>query len=92
MSERFTGIYLPGVFGSGLANYGRRSAEEMIAYIRKQAAADKAVADAILNANDEDFRVETYVGAVVERRKQVIQEGRARTAMLAERSKAEAQP
>ena len=76
MSERMTSIDLPGVSGSGLADWGRLTADEMIGQIRRKAACDKRIADAILAAPDEAFQVETYLGPWVQRKREVIQEGR----------------
>ena len=76
MSDRLTSINLPGVFGSGLADWGRKTPAEMIAKLRAKATEDKAVADAVLAASDGDFHVQTYVGVHVERKKEVLQEGR----------------
>jgi hypothetical protein len=77
MSERMTSITLPGrPTGAGLADWGRRAVPEMIAQIRAKAAHDKAEAEAILAASDEDFRVDTYTGVHVQRNREVLQPGR----------------
>ena len=76
MSERMTGIHLPGLFGSGLADYGRKSVPEMIAQLRAKAAHDKEQAEAILAADDDAFHVSTYVGVFVEKKREVLQQGR----------------
>lgn len=76
MSERLTSIKLPGVQSSGIADWGRKTPEEMITQIRSWAANNKAIADAILAAPDEAFQVETYTGVIVQRNKTVLQEGK----------------
>lgn len=77
MSDRFTSIDLPNCFGSGLAEYGRKTPAEMIAAIRSYAEHKKAVAEAILAADDNDFYIATYEGVHVRRNREIIQNGRA---------------
>lgn len=77
MSERMTAIFLPGEYGSGLADRGRKTVPEMIATLRAYAAQQKAAYEAILAASDDDFRVETYVGVHVQRERVIWQKGRA---------------
>ena len=76
MTERMTGIMLPGVPGAGIQDYGRKTVPEMVAQLRDHARRKKAIADAILAAADEDFFVSTYLGSIVERDRTVIQQGR----------------
>lgn len=76
-SDRMTSAVLPGVFGSGLAEYGRLSAPEIIEKARQHARHQLETATAILNAADEDFLVETYVGVWKRNKREVIQPGRA---------------
>lgn len=76
MSERFTDIRVPGVFGSGLADYGRKTPQEMIRQIREYALTQKQLYDIILLTKDEDFQVETYIGSLAHNNKEVLQEGR----------------
>ena len=76
MSERMTGISLPGVFGSGLGGRGRKSVPEMIATYRRYAESQKALFDAILAASDDDFHITTHTGVYVERNIEVLQPGR----------------
>ena len=76
MSERMTSIRIPGVFGSGYADYGRKTPKEMIDIIRDYALTKKAEAEIILNAKDEDFRVETHLGHFVRNKIEVLQEGK----------------
>lgn len=71
-----TGITLPGHSGSGFQDYGRKTVPEMIAALRRIAEHQKAEAEAILAASDDDFRVSTYIGSLVERNREVMQEGR----------------
>lgn len=77
MSERMTGINLPGLgFGTGFAEWGRHTPTEMIQIMKVRAAAQKAEAEAILSAADEDFHVATYVGPYAMRQYEVLQVGR----------------
>lgn len=80
MSERFTSIRLRDVFGSGIADRGRLPVPEMIEQVRRWATHNKTVAEAILNAPGEDFHVATYIGAYVEKNREVLQEGRPKDA------------
>ena len=77
MGERMTSVHLPGMrHGAGVAEYGRKTPAEMVAMLRKYAEANKAEAEQILAATDEEFRVETYTGVWVQRNREVLQEGR----------------
>ena len=76
MSERMTSIHLPGQFGCGWAEWGRKSVPEMIEIIRNKARYDLKIATEILNALDDDFRIETYLGVHAHKNVQVLQEGR----------------
>ena len=76
MSERMTAIDLPGTWGGGIADYGRKTVPEMIALLRSHATANRTQAEAILAANDEDFRVQTYIGERVRRDRIILQEGK----------------
>jgi len=75
MADRMTRIILPGI-GSGYADYGRKTPEEMIAAYREYAEHLLAEAEAVLAARPGDFRVETYRGVYVMRDLKVLQEGR----------------
>jgi hypothetical protein len=77
MSERMTAINLPGRFGSGWAEWGRKTVPEMIAAIRDRAELMKRDAEAILAAKDSDFYVCTYRGVHVRRDLEVLQDSRA---------------
>lgn len=72
MADRMTSIRLPGSKHVGLADHGRRTREEMITMIRSHAEHQKAIADAVLSASDEDFLVETYTGVFVQRNRAVV--------------------
>lgn len=72
MAERMTSIRLPGSKHVGLADWGRKTREEMIKMIRAHAEDQKSVADAILSASDDDFLVETYTGVYVQRNREVV--------------------
>lgn len=77
MSERYTTITLPGApAGTGYSLHGYRSVEEMIKTIRENAEQDKKVAEAVLAAADNDFRVVSHLGVIVRRFPEVIQEGK----------------
>lgn len=77
MSERMTGIGLPGLpNGAGIQDYGRQTPKHMIKMLRDWALYQKTNADAILAAKDEDFKIETYVGSLVQKNKEVLQEGK----------------
>lgn len=71
MSDRYTSIKLPGM--SGIADHGRRPRAEMIELIRRHAEREKAEAEAILAATDDQFQIETYVGVHVRKGREVIQ-------------------
>ena len=90
MSERMTSINLPGLFGAGYADRDSKTVAEMIALIRRNATAMKRDAEAILSANDTDFRVETYLGVYVCRNREVLQEGKPMTGTPAAQVRAEA--
>lgn len=77
MGARMTSIHLPGLFGSGIAEWGRKTPEEMIAALRAYAARQVEHHQAIIAAMDDDFRVETYTGVNVHRNIDVLQAGRA---------------
>jgi hypothetical protein len=69
-----TDIHLPGLpCGTGIAEWDRVDAPEMIRRYRAYAAHQKAWADAVLNADDADFQIETYVGVHVQGSRQIIQ-------------------
>ena len=76
MSDVLTGISLPNAPFGGLADWGRKSVPEMIAYYRRYAERLKQEAEAVLNAADSDFYVSTYRGVHVQRDRIVLQEGR----------------
>lgn len=71
-----TSVRLPGVRGSGIADWGRRTPDEMIAQLRAYARNQKAVAEAILAAADCQFEVETHIGVMVRRKVEILQEAR----------------
>jgi hypothetical protein len=74
MSDRMTSIKLPCRFGCSVADWGMKSIPEMLELIRSYAKQNKAEAEAILAATDDQFRVETYVGVHVMRNREIIQE------------------
>ena len=71
-----TSITLPNVWGSGLANYGRQTPEEMIRQIRAYAKFQADIMTQILTAADEDFQIETYVGVHVKNKCEYLQKSR----------------
>ena len=73
MSEQMTSINLPGRFGAGYADYGRKTVAEMITALRDRAELMKRDAEAILAAKDGDFYVCTYRGIHVRRDLVVLQ-------------------
>lgn len=75
MSERLTSIHLKGVSGAGLADYGRKSAAEMVEQLRAYARRQIESAEAVLAAPASDFTVATYVGVHVQRQREIIQHG-----------------
>jgi hypothetical protein len=77
MTRRLTRITLPGSpNGSGLMDWGELSAENMIGQLRRLAEHQKAQAEAILAADDEDFQVDLVEGSCVERFVRTIQQAR----------------
>ncbi|WP_344754615.1 hypothetical protein [Gryllotalpicola koreensis] len=70
MSERMTSARLrdQSIHGLSLADYGRLSRAEMIGKLRAYAEHERARAQAVLEAKDEDIVVETYVGVIVGRK------------------------
>ncbi len=83
MSARMTGISLPSnkVAGPGLAEWGRKTPAEMIARYRQWAQHQLDEAQAVLNAADDDFHVDTYRGVYVQHDREVLQPGRPATAI-----------
>jgi hypothetical protein len=71
-----TSAHLPGVFGSGWADYGKLTPAEIIEKAREHARHMHKLATAVLAAADEDFCVETYVGVWARKKREVIQAGR----------------
>lgn len=73
MSERMTGIRLPGAPWPGISDWGRRTPSEMIELARACGKHLREQADAIANAADADFLVETYLGPIAQRNREVLQ-------------------
>lgn len=75
-----TSIVLPGTPSiGGFAEWGKVPVAVMIAAHRLRAERMRADAEAILSASDDDFRIDTYVGPIAMRDRQVIQQGRERS-------------
>ncbi len=75
MSERMTSVHLPSLGpGSGWAEYGRKGRAEMIYLLRRRAQIQKEEAERILAAPDEEFEVATYLGKIVERKRELVTE------------------
>jgi hypothetical protein len=67
MSEILTYIGLPSLrSGDGIGEWGRKTRVEMIALYRHQAELDKAAAEHILAASDDEFRVRVVRGPIVQ--------------------------
>lgn len=63
MVDRMTSVRLRSPeWNNGWAEWGRKTRQEMIAIYRKRAERDLANAQAILDADDADFLVQTYLG------------------------------
>lgn len=77
MSDRMTTITLPGAVAVGYQDWGVKTPAEMIKTIREHAAEQLRQANAVIEAADEDFRVETHTGMHVKRNRKVLQRGRA---------------
>ncbi len=68
MSERITSIRLKDFNEfSGVADWGLKSHEEMLEYIKQYAQRQKNIFDKILEASDDEFITETYLGVHVKR-------------------------
>lgn len=77
MAEKMTSISLPGLRrGAGLAEYGTVPVADLIARYRRHAQLLFEEAEAVLNAADEDFHIETYNGVYVMRNRKTIQQGK----------------
>lgn len=76
MADILTEINLPGIDGSGIANWGERSPAEMVAYIRSHFQREKGIAEMVLAAADEDFRIGVVKGVHARRRVRLLQDGR----------------
>lgn len=70
MGERYTSASAPGC--SGIADPGRKSRAQMIAEFRIFYEFQRAEAEHALSLSDDEITVETYVGAYVQRRKEVV--------------------
>jgi hypothetical protein len=78
VTRRLTSVRLPGARAAGLMNDGTVSAPEMIRQYREYAERQLAEAEAILGADDAEFRVTVVDGVHVERHVRTVQEGRAK--------------
>ena len=70
MGERMTGVSAPGV--AGLQDYGRRTRAEMVEQFRAHYEHQKAEAERALAMKDEDLVVETWLGPVAMRNREVV--------------------
>ena len=69
-----TGIHLPSLGqGSGWQEYGRQSRAHMIARLKRNAEIAKEEAERILDAPDEEFVVETYLGPIAMRNREAVE-------------------
>lgn len=64
MSDILTSIRVPGVFCSGVADWGEKTAEEMIAYVRDYAQQQVDLHQKILDTQDDQFEIEVYRGPI----------------------------
>lgn len=78
MTDRFTSIALPGQPGevSHWAERGNKTVSDMITGVKKRARRIKAEAEAVLAADDTDFRIVSFTGVIRQRKKIVWQEGK----------------
>jgi hypothetical protein len=76
MTKRVTLVSLRGVYGADWAEWGEQPVDLMVRRLRERAVKQKAAAEAVLNADPADFRVESYTGVAVQRNRNVLQEGR----------------
>lgn len=76
MTRRMTSVELRGVYDASWAEWGEQPVDLMVRRLRERAVRQKAAAEAILNADPSDFRVQSYTGVVVQRDRNVLQEGR----------------
>ena len=68
-----TGIHLPSLgHGGGWQEYGRQTREHMIARYRRNAQIALEEAQRILDAPDEEFVVETYLGPIAMRNREAV--------------------
>lgn len=74
MAERMTTASLPGRPGAGIMLYGLRDPAHVIAEAKRHAAHQLAQAQAVLDAPDAAFLVETHTGVHVTRNRRVLQE------------------
>lgn len=77
MSDRMTSITLPFSGITGIAEWGRKTPDVMIGILRDYAKCQLKEAQEILAASDNDFKIETYLGAYVRKNREVLQIGRA---------------
>ena len=68
MSEKMTSITLPGT--QGFMDWGYKGRAEMIATYRKIAESEKAEAELVIAAADDDFIVERHTG--IHRRHNIV--------------------
>lgn len=73
-SERMTSVHLPESKRPGLADWGRKTPEEMITQYRAYALHMREEADKVLAAPDSAFHVETYIGQHKRRQCEVLQD------------------
>lgn len=72
MTERMTSVHLPDHPGYGFQDVGRKHPVDMIQRLRALAERDRAAAQAILDAPDEAFIVDTYLGIHVQRQREQL--------------------
>lgn len=76
MSEKMTTIKLPGSDWTGFADWGEKTVDEMYRQARSHAFRELEIANAILGATREDFRVRVVRGIIIQHPIKTLQEGR----------------
>jgi hypothetical protein len=77
MSDILTRLRLPNSPSCGIMDWGRKSADEMIAAARKHGERLKAEGEALLNAPDEAFQIDIVRGSIVEHHVKELQKANA---------------
>lgn len=73
MGRRMTDIHLPGRNGLALGEWDEQPADVMIKKLREYAAHLRAQAEAVENAADHEFQIQSHTGVHVQRNRREIQ-------------------